>query len=163
MTFTISPGTSDDSRHIVASSAALFASDAGRHDPAATNLDWPQQEGAAYYNALMASPDDLVLLARDGHNVAGHLVGRLTGPSSVRPIRVAVLESVHVYADYRGRGAGGQLVAAFMGWAADKGAQRAVVTAYAANEGAQRFYVRHGFAPQSVTLCLDGLPPARIS
>jgi hypothetical protein len=29
---------------------------------------------------------------------------------------------------------------------------RAGVTAYAANEGAQRFYARHGFVPASITL-----------
>jgi hypothetical protein len=43
-------------------------------------------------------------------------------------------------------------------WAAEKGAQRATVTAYAANDGARRFYARHGFAVRSVTLDLDDLP-----
>ena len=47
---------------------------------------------------------------------------------------------------------------AFLAWAADNGAQRATVTAYAANEGAQRFYARHGFALKSVILDLDNLP-----
>ena len=44
----------------------------------------------------------------------------------------------------------------------EKGAQRATVTAYAANDGARRFYARHGFAIRSVTLDLDlpGQPSA---
>jgi GNAT superfamily N-acetyltransferase len=46
----------------------------------------------------------------------------------------------------------GGLVEHFFGWARERGAQRAGVTAFAANEAAQRFYVRHGFVPMSVTL-----------
>jgi len=42
----------------------------------------------------------------------------------------------------------------------DSGAQRASVTAYAANEGAQRFYARHGFALKSVILDRDDLQDA---
>ena len=76
------------------------------------------------------------------------------------PIRVAELESIHVYPAHRNRGAGEQLMTAFLVWAAGKGAQRATVTAYAANDGARRFYARHGFALKSVVLDLDTLPPA---
>jgi len=83
---------------------------------------------------------------------------RLSGPGSVHPIRVAELESIHVYPRHRGRGAGEQLMKAFLAWAAEMGAQRATVTAYAANDGAQRFYARHGFALKSVILDLDNLP-----
>ena len=76
-------------------------------------------------------------------------------PGSVHPIRVADLESVHVYPAHRNRGVGEQLATAFLAWAVEKGAQRATVTAYAANDGARRFYARHGFAVRSVTLDLD--------
>lgn len=85
-------------------------------------------------------------------------MGRLSGPGSVHPIRVAELESIHVYPGHRGCGAGEQLMTAFLAWAAEKGAQRATVTAYAANDGAQRFYARHGFTLKSVILDLDSLP-----
>jgi GNAT superfamily N-acetyltransferase len=40
----------------------------------------------------------------------------------------------------------------FLTWARDCGAQQASVTAYAANDAAQRLYARHGFEPASVTL-----------
>lgn len=72
--------------------------------------------------------------ARDGNGVAGHLVGCLEGPGSVHPIRVADLESIHVHSAHRNRGVGEQLVTAFLSWAVEKGAQRAAVTAYAAND-----------------------------
>jgi len=98
--------------------------------------------------ALMT--DNLVLLARDGDLVAGRLVGRLSGPGSVHPIRQAELESIHVYPAYRGAGIGSRLVEAFLAWAAAHGAVRATVTAYAANEAALRLCARYGFAVRSV-------------
>jgi len=140
---------------VLASVDALVAMDAGVHDAAATNPGWARETGIAYCTSLLDSDECLVLLARDGDEVAGHLIGRLAGPGSVHPVRVADLESIHVYRAHRGRGAGEQLMTAFLAWAAENGAQRARVTAYAANHGAQRFYARHGFAVRSVILDLD--------
>lgn len=154
----ISAATADDIPEILASAAALVATDAGWHDAAATNIGWAAQTGLAYCTSLLASGDNLVLLSRDGNDVVGHLAGRLSGPGSVHPILVAELESIHVYPSYRSRGVGEQLLTAFLEWAAVKGAQRATVTAYAANDGARRFYARHGFALKSVILDLDDLP-----
>jgi GNAT superfamily N-acetyltransferase len=154
----IGAATADDIPDILASVDALVAADAGLHDAAATNLGWASETGIAYCTSLLAGSENLVLLARDDNEVAGHLVGRLSGPGGVRAIRVADLESIHVYPAHRGRGVGEQLMRAFLVWAAERGAQRATVTAYAANDGARRFYARHGFAVRSVTLDLDDLP-----
>jgi len=44
------------------------------------------------------------------------------------------------------------LVDAFLDWARERGAAYAVVTAFAANAGAQRFYERRGFGSHTVTL-----------
>jgi GNAT superfamily N-acetyltransferase len=153
---TAAPG---DIPQLLASADALVATDAGRYDAAGTNLGWAAQTGMAYCQALLASGDNLALLARAGDDVAGHLVGRLGGPGSVHPIRIAELESIHVYPAYRGRGIGQHLMTAFLAWAAGQGAQRVTVTAYTANAGAQRFYARYGFAPKSVILDRDDLPP----
>ena len=160
MSVHIEVATPDDLAEIVASADALVATDAGHHDPAATDLTWATRTGLAYATSLLASDDNLVLLARDCETVIGHLIGRLQGPGSVHPIRVAELESIHVYPGHRGRGIGEQLVNAFLAWAADKGAQRASVIAYVANEGAQRFYARHGFTPKSVILDRDDIQNA---
>ena len=43
----------------------------------------------------------------------------------------------------------------FRAWAADKGAVQLRVTAYTGNEGAIRFYQRHGFAPLESTFAAD--------
>jgi GNAT superfamily N-acetyltransferase len=152
VTIRIDTATAGDLADIVASAAALVATDAARFDPSATNVDWAALDGSAYAAALLAGEDNLVLLARDGDGVVGHLVGRLHRGNSLHPVRVAELESIHVYPAHRGRGVGSGLVAAFREWATGRGAVRALVTAYAANEGALRFYVRHGFAPKSVVL-----------
>jgi len=152
--------TRDDISEIIASADALVATDAGRYDPDATDLGWAVRTGSAYATSLLASDDSLVLIARDGDAVIGHLVARMYGPGSVHPIRGAELESIHVYPEHRGRGSGEQLVNGFLAWAADRGAQRASVTAYADNEGAQRFYARLGFALKSVILDRDDLQDA---
>jgi GNAT superfamily N-acetyltransferase len=145
----IDVATAEDVEIFLASAIALVATDAGRYDGEATDVRWADRSGAAYAAGVL-SGDNLVLLARDGDMVTGHLVGRLYGPSSVHPVRGAELESIHVYPEHRSAGIGSRLVEAFLAWAADHGAVRASVTAYAANEAAVRFYARHGFAIRSV-------------
>ena len=149
MTVTVSPVTEGDIDALVVSVAGLFAEDAGRHDPA-MDLRWPEREGAAYYSRLLGARACLLLLARDDDQAAGHLVGRLSGPDSLRTQRLAVLESMRVAPGARRTGVGSLLVRHFFAWARDSGAQQASVTAYAANEAALRFYAWHGFSPQSV-------------
>jgi hypothetical protein len=94
-TVTVSAVTDDDIDALVTSAAALFNEDAGQHDTA-VNLDWPAREGAAYYSSLVGDQACLLVLARDGDRVIGHLVGKLGGPSSLRTGCIAVLESMRV-------------------------------------------------------------------
>jgi ribosomal protein S18 acetylase RimI-like enzyme len=121
VTVRVSTATTDDLPAIVASVDALFTTDAGAHNAAATNLRWAAENGIAYYTSLLCDGDNLVLLARDHDKVAGHLAGRLRDPGSVHPIRVAELESIHVYPAHHNRGVGEQLVTAFLAWSTGKG------------------------------------------
>jgi GNAT superfamily N-acetyltransferase len=146
----VNAATKDDIDPLLASVAGLFLEDAGRHD-ALMDLDWPAREGAAYYSGLLEDQTCLVVLAREEGRVVGHLIGRLSGPDSLRTGRLAVLESMRVAPGSRQAGVGSLLVQHFFGWAREHGAQQASVTAFAANDTAQRFYARHGFVPQSVT------------
>jgi GNAT superfamily N-acetyltransferase len=146
----VNPVRAEDMDALVASVAGLFAEDGGANDPL-MDSGWPAREGARYYAGLMDDPTCLVTIARDGDRVVGHLVGRLTGPDAILRGRVAVLESVRVHPDHRGRGAGTRLVEEFFTWARRREAVRARVTAYVVNDGARHFYRRHGFAPASVT------------
>jgi GNAT superfamily N-acetyltransferase len=93
-------------------------------------------------------PDCLLAVARDGDR----FVGKLIEPDSIRLVRFAVLESIRVWPESRGLGVGSRLVEELLAWARRHQAVQASVTAYAANEGARRFYARHGFAPASVVM-----------
>jgi GNAT superfamily N-acetyltransferase len=148
----ISTATEADRAAFLASVDGLFQEDSGASDPHG-DPEWVARGGAAYFTDLIADPRAVPLLARDGDRPVGHLVGRLLDPDTLQPgTRVAVLESMRVVPDARGQGVGGHLVEAFFAWAKQHGAVRAGVSAYTSNEGARRFYVRHGFAPASVTL-----------
>ena len=123
----VSRATEDDRAAFLASVDGLFHEDAAVHDPYG-DRDWTVRGGAAYFTDLLGDPRAVPLLAREGDRAFGHLVGRVLEPDTLRTgTRTAVLESI-------------------------RRAVRAGVTAYAANEAAQRFYARHGFVPASVML-----------
>jgi GNAT superfamily N-acetyltransferase len=147
----VRPVRADNLDALVTSVDGLFQEDGGRHDPFMDGT-WPAREGRAYYAGLLGDPNCLLLLAFDGDTAVGHLVGKLAGPDSLRLARVAVLESLRVRPQHRGHGVGGLLVAEFFAWARQHEAGEAVVTAFAANDGARRFYARHGFTAKSVTM-----------
>jgi ribosomal protein S18 acetylase RimI-like enzyme len=146
----IDVATTDDIDDFVRSVAGLFIEDGGRYD-STMDTTWPARDGAAYYRELVGDSTCLLALARDGDRTLGHLVGRLRAPDGLRTVTIAVLESIRVDPTVRGRGVGTALVSHFADWARANDARQASVTAFAENEGAQRFYRRHGFAPMSVT------------
>lgn len=150
MGISISAAAHNDVHAFVESVAGLFEEDGARHDPFMA-VDWPQRDGTAYYAGLVDDPACLLLLARDGDQAVGHLVGKLVEPGSLRVARFAVLESMRVAPQWRCQRIGGQLVAAFFAWAHERGAVQASVSAFAANQAAQRFYARHGFTQHTVT------------
>jgi GNAT superfamily N-acetyltransferase len=149
----VSVSVTQEVPELVASAAALFAEDAGTHDPL-MDLGWPDREGAAYYQDLVEDHDALCLLARaDGGAAAGHLIGRLLPVSPLRPGAVrAVLESMRVAAERRREGVGEALVTTFVQWARERGANELSVQAYAQNDSALAFYRAQGFRPFEVKL-----------
>ncbi|WP_205862083.1 GNAT family N-acetyltransferase [Planosporangium thailandense] len=151
MGVTIRTATRRDLDEVVELSAELFAEDAGQRDPY-TDLGWPRREGHEYFGGLLTGPTTRCWLAEVDGKVAGSLIGRIKRETTVRPARVAELESMYVRPEYRSAGVGAALVAEFMAWARGRGAKLAAVTAYAANERALAFYARNGFTPQSVQL-----------
>ncbi|MFF0774720.1 GNAT family N-acetyltransferase [Nonomuraea wenchangensis] len=145
----------EDVPALVRSAAALFREDGGRRDPH-MDVDWPERDGSAYYDGMVTGPDTLALLVRlggPGGPVAGHLTGQLRAPDELRPDAVvAVLVSMRVAEELRGKGVGTELVGRFLAWAQERGANEASVSAYVANTGALRFYEACGFEPHEVTL-----------
>jgi GNAT superfamily N-acetyltransferase len=136
---------------LVACSTGLFAEDAGTRDPTLSQ-DWPRLHAADSFRAQFGDDSKLVLVADADGAVVGHLTGSLGEASDIRPIRVATLMSMYVMPSHRDAGVGARLVAAFREWAAAAGADRLAVSAYAANEGAIRFYQRNGFVPRTLVL-----------
>jgi GNAT superfamily N-acetyltransferase len=143
--------TTQDIPGLVESSAGLFAEDAGTRDPTLSQL-WPRDHGPDSFRNSLDNPEKLVLVVDDDNGVVGHLTAGLAGPTDIRPIRVATLESMYVFPEHRSLGVGAQLVAQFRQWARDAGADRIAVTAYTDNDSAIKFYVRQGFRSQSLKL-----------
>jgi len=85
---------------LVASSAALFAEDAGTRDDT-IDVEWPLKHGAQRFGETIHDPNRLVLVAVADGDVIGHLAGALVEPSPIRPIRVATLLSMYLSVGHR--------------------------------------------------------------
>lgn len=140
-----------DLRTVVELNHRLFQEDAGQRDPY-TNANWAREEGIEYFRDYLDADTSKVLVAEMDGRIVGYLVGYVRGPSSLRPIRSAALESMYVFSEVRSQGVGQQLVEAFLTWCEERGAERVSVTAYASNDGAIRFYERLGFRPKELSL-----------
>ena len=152
----IRPSQPEDVTGIVQLSDALFREDAGSRDPT-MNLEWAAQEGRSYFTDLLADENAACWLAEytSSGGVVGYLASRLSEGTSLRPVRVATLESMYVREEFRVQGVGAKLVEKFLSWAEEREAQRASVMAYVANRDAVRFYEREGFSPKSLSLERD--------
>lgn len=145
----------EDLDGLVQSVAGLFEEDAGRYD-AHSDATWPGREGAAYYGEMLDDSACLLLVARREGAIVGHLVGLVSEPTPTRlNVRFAVLQSLRVHPASRNEGVGHLLTTRFLEWGRANGCVQGVVSAYANNEGAQRFYRRHGFVGQSLTSVID--------
>jgi len=146
--------TSDDLEGLAASNAGLFAQDAASRDPL-RDPNWPLRHASAEYAKHLTNSDSLVLVAVHDAAIVGHLLGGFYGASAMWRSPRAYLISMFVQAPWRGVGVGSRFVADFSAWASSKGATQLRVTAYSANEGAVRFYLRHGFAPLESTFAAE--------
>ena len=146
--------THDDIDKLVELEARLFREDGGRHDPL-VDTTWPDREGRNDFERLLANPSAIVFVARSGTTAVGHAVGYVSESSPTRlPVTYGVLRSMYVDVGNRDAGVGGLLAEAFISWARARGCAEVHVDSYVANEGAQRFYERHGFEPHSVSRVL---------
>jgi GNAT superfamily N-acetyltransferase len=141
----------EDVPAIVALNAALFLADAGQRDPF-MDLDWPHKEGDAYFTSLLLRPTTRCLLAEAEGRAVGYLIGYVREISTLRPVRIAELQSIFVEDGHRNAGLGARLVETFFTWCRGQDVGRVSVTAYARNEAAVRFYRRMGFELFEVTL-----------
>jgi GNAT superfamily N-acetyltransferase len=150
----IRKATMTDVDGLVASGINLFVEDGVRRDHL-RNPDWPVDNATAYETGNLADPDMLVLVAAAESAVIGHLTAGFHADSAMWNAPQVDLISLNVMPGWRGQGIGSRLLEEFKGWARQRGAVQARVTAYQSNDGAIRFYRRHGFAPLEVTLAAD--------
>jgi ribosomal protein S18 acetylase RimI-like enzyme len=147
----IRPAEPDDITTLVRLNAALFDEDAGQRDPF-TNLNWPNEQGNEHFTERVTDDHSRCLLVETTDQVIGYLAGYLNEKTELRPVRVAKLESMYVEKDYRSRGVGKSVATDFLEWASTRGATRASVSVFAANDRAIEFYQRLGFEPKTLSL-----------
>lgn len=143
-----------DVAKVVELSGALFREDAGSRDPS-TNLGWPEEEGHEYFSALVSGTNCVCFFAESGGEIVGYMAGRMKEGHTLRPMRIAELESMYVREEHRSLGFGAKLAAEFLRWAEGKGTERSSVTAYATNDRAISFYECLGFRPMRLSLELE--------
>ena len=137
---------------IVALSSALFREDAGQRDYC-VDQKWPEKEGHGYFADFLSRPGTLCLMAvGPAGKTFGYLAGYIKEGISLRPVKVAELESMYVKKPYRGHGVGERLTREFLSWAESRGAEKVSVAAYTSNERAIHFYEKLGFSLKSLTL-----------
>ena len=145
----IEAANADDIDQLVALESKLFREDADRHDKFA-DVTWPEREGRYDFTRMLTDSAYLLLVARDRGEMVGHLVGYLSKSSPTRqPVTYSALRSMYVESDSRCHGISHLLTERFVSWSRDNGCVEAHVESYVANDSAQRFYERHGFACQS--------------
>ena len=139
---------------LVASGINLFLQDGVVRDRL-RNPDWPTNNAHRYETGNLADPDMLVLVAVHGREVVAHLTGGFHADSAMWLAPTVDLISLNVMPGWRGQAIGTRLLDEFKSWARGRGAVQSRVTAYTANEGAVRFYRRHGFTALETTFAAD--------
>lgn len=113
---------------------------------------------AAWIEKSCADPAGIVLVARVP-DPAGRPAGYITG--TIGEDGEGRIGLFAVAADARGRGIGGELIAAVLGWFAGRGADPVSVVTQGRNVRAQRTYQRFGMRTRSVELWFHRWRPAR--
>jgi GNAT superfamily N-acetyltransferase len=96
-------------------------------------------------SAIIASPDaGDILVAHEGGQIIA-MINLLYTISTALGERVAILEDMVVVDSHRGLGVGSKLLNHALDFAQSQDCQRITLLTDLSNDGAQRFYERHGF------------------
>lgn len=140
--YVVRPATVDDVDPLVELFAAVV--EEGRWLGAEPPADRTSQRSRVLERMQEGSSGaDLVAVTVEGHAVIGQ-VG-----IDVAPYAVASLGMV-VDAAWRGRGAGGALVDAAIGWCRRHGVHKMTLQVWPHNQVARRLYTRHGFTEEGL-------------
>jgi len=109
------------------------------------SAEWPNEYGA-YLRTLMNRDDALAVIARDGADLVGYAVGRITSlPSFFESRQRGYIHDVYVRERYRQRGIGRRLVDEILSWFRRRGVTHVELTVAANNDDATAFWRSLGF------------------
>lgn len=147
----IRQGKVEDLQAIQKLSQELFYSDLPS-DPF-LNEQWTyQKEGEDYFLGNLTGEKGVCFLAEVNKEIVGYVTGKALPVAAWRPVKRTEMDNLIVSASFRGQKIGEKLCQAFFDWSKQQGVERVMVSAYAINDGAIRFYKRVGFIPDSVQL-----------
>lgn len=110
-------------------------------------LQFPPGFAAGY----LSHPETEVLLARENGQVVG-LLSCWTHPNLFHAGLVCLIEELIVVGDARNRGVGAGLLEAAVRFAQQRGCAEISVSTLPSNQGALKFYRRHGFTDEALLL-----------
>ena len=130
---------------------ALFESDSDKD--AELNMNWPYEDGKEYFEGAIKGTTGVCFVAEENGEIIGYLAGSIKKVvPSFRPVRRSEVENMLVKEEYRSKGIGAELMAAFIDWSRSNGIKYVFVQAYSSNTGAINFYKKQGFDPYSAEL-----------
>jgi len=111
-------------------------------------------ERRALYEQLLAKPDTVLLLARDGGALVGYGLAHVLAATGTWAAdtwaigdRVGEIESLAVLPGHRGRGLGGRLLDGLEAALREQGVNDLILGLLPGNEDAARLYARRGYKP----------------
>lgn len=145
MTVHVRRATARDIKEILPVWGELAVHHAGL-DPAFTpSVDWPHEYGA-YLRTLIGRDDALAVIARDGDELVGYAVGRITHlPPFFEHRRRGYIHDVYVRMPHRHRGIGRRLINEILAWCARQGVTVVELTVAANNQEGESFWRKLGF------------------
>lgn len=147
----VRPATLDDLADIQRLNHDLFIHD--NHFNHDLNVEWPYTGGEQYFRDCITKPERLTsIVAIENDQIVGYLNARIQEVHGIYIGLRAEIENMCVEKTDRGNGVGTLLIDEFKQWAKEKGADRLMVEAFSANDGAIRFYKKNGFEPYALTL-----------
>jgi GNAT superfamily N-acetyltransferase len=99
------------------------------------------------YQALLDTPDALVLISEVAGRPVGMAIGTIGAPSSVSDEPALTIANLVVDPGQRGRGIGRALVAELAAFARDRGVDILTIRTFTANRDAVEFWSGMGFEP----------------
>lgn len=109
----------------------------------------------ADFEKLLASPNEIALIAEVGDRPAGICMATIKEPPAapfLHPVKAAHIGDLYVAEEYRRAGVGRALIESVKRAAREKGAGRITLMVWPFNSDALHFYEKLGFATRSVTL-----------